>query len=258
MDVSASGVDFSNQKVAIPKNQKDEFNALHELPLALFTLIGAFITGWLWARVLPNSIDLSTWVFAALGAAAMALSTFHLGKPFKAYYSILNLKTSWISREILLFTIFMLLGLISLYFKSKLLLFVSAGIGLLFLASVELIYSVMVKKFRTPIHSANTILTAFTFAAIFAQQWSALIVLLAVKTVLFTIRTGASEFGPKPFIALVAFVRLVVGFLVPFGYLAFTEKSFSWWIALSIIFGELIDRVLYYTDIEPERPFLKK
>jgi len=48
---------------------------------------------------------------------------------------------------------------------------------------------------------------------------------------------------------------LTLGFLIPFGYLAFTEMSFSWIFAGSVILGEAIDRLMYYGDFEPERPF---
>lgn len=254
LDLNASGIDKTRVSKLKVKDVRNEVNPLHELPLALFTLISSLITGWFWSGLFKYSIVLNLWIFLSLGALAMALSTFHLGKPFRAYLSIKNIKSSWLSREILLFGLFMLTGLIALYSKSVLLLYVSSLIGGIFLVSIEMVYSITKKLYKTPIHSANTIVTALTFTALFSQSWSILIVLLALKTVLFTIRTGATEIGPRPLTGMIALARLITGFLIPFGFLAFSEMNFSWLIAVLIISGELIDRILYYGDFKPERP----
>jgi DMSO reductase anchor subunit len=47
-------------------------------------------------------------VVVGLVALALALATLHLGRPLKAWRFLLGLKTSWMSREILVFNLFML------------------------------------------------------------------------------------------------------------------------------------------------------
>lgn len=253
LDVNVSGIDESHKK-QLAKG-KGLVNPVHELPLALFTFTVALTVGWFWSGIMPGSVKLTPFIFGTLSFIAILLSVFHLGKPFRAYLSIKNAKSSWLSREILLFGLFATAGFITLNVSSIIMLYVSSLLGLLLLASIEMIYSITIKKYRTPIHSANTIATALTFAAIFSHSWSVLIVLLALKTMLFTVRNGTSEYGTRPVFAMVAFTRLVIGFLIPFGFLAFTQVQFTWWLVLLIIIGELIDRILYYVDFEPERPF---
>lgn len=85
-----------------------------ELPLAIFTLlvqmvIGAFWTGfgllvWMEGQLPPPFGTAMQWFFPGLVAAlavGMGLSTAHLGKPWRCYRALNNLRYSWLSREIL-------------------------------------------------------------------------------------------------------------------------------------------------------------
>ena len=174
----------------------------------------------------------------------------------RAYLSIRNLKSSWISREILLFGIFMATGFVAIVFNSSIIHFVGITAGFALLVSIEMVYSVTVKKYQTPIHSSNTILTALTFFALMGQFWNLLIILLAIKILLFTIRTGTDKKTQKLWFSLIVFVRLIIGFIIPFSFIAFKNVGFSFAIFLLIVCGEVIDRILFYGDFMPERPFV--
>ena len=91
-----------------------------EWPLVLFTLsiqmgVGLFCTGealdWLYSHrygftvFRPIRIRFRT-AAAALTGAGLITSFFHLGSPLGAALSLSNLKTSWLSREILLILFF--------------------------------------------------------------------------------------------------------------------------------------------------------
>lgn len=185
----------------------------------------------------------------------MIISTIHLGKPLRAHMSILNLKTSWLSREILLFGLFMITGFIALLSDIWWLVIASAIIGFLFLASVEMLYMVTNKKAGFSIHSGNSIAIALVFASLFSMQWDLLIVLIALKVAVYAVTIGTKPKGLSSRIALVSFVRFILGFVVPFGLIAFSEIGFRCILVVSIILSELIDRFLFYHDFEPERPF---
>ncbi|HPJ46636.1 MAG TPA: dimethyl sulfoxide reductase anchor subunit [Tenuifilaceae bacterium] len=255
LDASVSGFDKSLQKSASTATPSNEINPLHELPLALFTYISSLLVGWFSANPFQNSFNIPLWVFGTLGLIAMLLSTFHLGKPTRAYLSIRNLKTSWLSREILLFGIFMVTGSIALFINSSIVQYVGIAIGFTFLLSIEMVYSVAVKKYKTPVHSSNTILTALTFLTLAGQLWNVLIVMLAIKTLLFTVRTGTDKRSQKLWFSLIVLTRLVAGFIVPFSFIAFRNAEFSVGIILLVAMGELVDRILFYGDFSPERPF---
>jgi anaerobic dimethyl sulfoxide reductase subunit C (anchor subunit) len=91
-----------------------------EWPLILFTLsiqmgVGLFCTGealdWIYTRrygfagYRPIRIRVRT-AAAALTGLGLITSFFHLGRPLKAVLALSNLKTSWLSREILLALVF--------------------------------------------------------------------------------------------------------------------------------------------------------
>jgi Fe-S-cluster-containing dehydrogenase component/DMSO reductase anchor subunit len=228
-----------------------------EWPLAIFTFIGSILTGWIFATLLPQSLPINSWLFLLLGILGIVVSTLHLGKPLRAYLSIKNIRSSWLSREIFLFGLFMLSAFGSLMLGLYWLTVVASIFGLLFLFSIEKLYSITKYNFITPIHSANTFAIALIFAALFAQEWNLLIAFLAIKTMIFTINNGVKALEPSPQIALFSLVRLVVGFIVPFGLLVLMNEVFSWVLLLSIILGELIDRLMFYGDFMPEKPFDK-
>ncbi|MGD8191578.1 dimethyl sulfoxide reductase anchor subunit family protein [Brevibacillus ginsengisoli] len=117
---------------------------MHEWALLLFTLImqaaiGGMCMLWLFQIKLaktvgPDAMFTATKqpliVLAILSVFGMAASTLHLGTPTHAFYTISNLGTSWLSREILFTGLFILGVLVTLYFafKNKRL---SAGLTLL-------------------------------------------------------------------------------------------------------------------------------
>ena len=85
-----------------------------EWPLMMFTLVSQLAIGSFLMLVLVRSLltkqdpqgaaKLTNPGFKAVGVlmvVALLLSLFHLGTPTGAYRSILNLKSSWLSREIL-------------------------------------------------------------------------------------------------------------------------------------------------------------
>ncbi len=89
-------------------------NAEHSHPPLVAMLVltqlsaGAFIVDWL-ARTLRagGALRASSALFAlTLGLAALGASLMHLGRPAYAFRAVLGLRTSWLSREIIGFSVF--------------------------------------------------------------------------------------------------------------------------------------------------------
>jgi len=86
-----------------------------ELSLVLFTVIsqlavGAFVTLWM-LEALGKKISIETGkmlTISILGITAIGLviSLTHLGHPFKAYMALTNVGNSWLSREVIMFSLF--------------------------------------------------------------------------------------------------------------------------------------------------------
>ncbi len=81
----------------------------HEWTLVVFTLLSAILVGALagsqWGGPVPD------WrIFLGVGVVGMALSASHLGRRERAWRVPLHLHASWLSREVILFSAFLILG----------------------------------------------------------------------------------------------------------------------------------------------------
>lgn len=150
-----------------------------EWPLVAFTLLGQLVAGCFFSVVLPLHFGrpaagpaaqaLRFWAPAALAAilgAGAAVSFLHLGHPFRAYRVLANLRTSWLSREIVTELAF-LAGLASLAGLSLagagegraswVAAILTSGAALAFLASMTRLYML------TTVPVWNTAATPLTF-----------------------------------------------------------------------------------------------
>jgi anaerobic dimethyl sulfoxide reductase subunit C (anchor subunit) len=94
-------------------NSRPDYEASGSL-IAFTTLAPLSVGGLLGLLVcrIPQailSIDQSAVIVFAVGFLALLFSLFHLGRPWKAPLAILHLSTSWLSREVLLFSFFLTL-----------------------------------------------------------------------------------------------------------------------------------------------------
>jgi len=79
--------------------------------------VGAFCTATILRLFFPSDLlreltPLHSLVALLLGLLALGASTMHLGRPLKAWRSFVGLKTSWLSREIIVFGLFAILAVI--------------------------------------------------------------------------------------------------------------------------------------------------
>ena len=139
--------------------------AWREWPLAAFTLLGQLATGVYLFLVLPavfaapadqaasgrNALFYAVAAVTALLGVGAAASFFHLGRPLRAPNALANLRTSWLSREILFELLFMFfLALLAVLFwrgaaegtLARTVAVLAAVCGVLFLVSMARLYMV--------------------------------------------------------------------------------------------------------------------
>lgn len=250
MDLGASG--FNPSQVPIT-DVKPKINAIKEWPLVIFTLLSSLLVGWILFLLFNPSNTNYGYYFIGLGLLGMGLSSLHLGKPFRAYRSIFNIKTSWLSREIVLYSLF--IGISSLVFlinSSIFLISFAVLVGLMLLVAIEFVYAVADKTYRTPIHSANTILTAITFGFLLSNFSNFAIVLLAIKAVLFLIRYAFKQ-NIGLIVLIFGFIRFFLGILMPLvGLMIINAPSVV--LVVPFVFAEMIDRFDYYSALHINSP----
>ena len=249
MDLGVSG--FNPTQVLI-SDVKPKINAIKEWPLVIFTLLSSLLVGWILFLLFNPSSTNYGYYFIGLGLLGMGLSSLHLGKPFRAYRSIINIRKSWLSREIVLYSLFV--GLSSFVFlinSSLFLVLLAALVGLLLLIAIEYVYSVAEKNYKTMIHSANTLLTAITFSFLLTEFNSIAISLLAIKGVLFIIRYAYNDISTS--MLGLGFIRFFLGILTPLVSLMIIGSP-KIVVVISFVLAEVIDRFDFYTSLHVDSP----
>lgn len=253
-----SGVDRQDLLSSFdPENPKIDLRT--EWTLVVFTLLTALLVGRYSATIMKPGLEL--FLFFGLGIAAMGVSLFHLGKVFRAYRAIFNLKNSWLSREILFFTSFLLLALVQSYIfpTNQFLTWLALFLGLMSLISIDRVYRVLPAKVPF-LHSASVVLSGFLFFSFFIGQKELFIIVVILKIVLYLVRKfprlKKMQLNPFAFIS-----RILIGFF--FGLMFGTSELVRLQMVgfLCLLIGEIIDRCEYYLELKivtPKREILEE
>jgi len=227
-----------------------KISAGEEWPLILFTLIASILSGWFISGNLFTSQYINTIIYTSIGVVGIILSTFHLGKPLRAPYSIINIKSSWLSREILFFAIFFTTSLLYIHFyKNDILFYTSIISSILMLISIDFVYLKFNYKYLIP-QSASALVTAILFAFLFSSQANFVIIILGLKAILYLLQKQNRILYKR--ITFLSLSRFVFGFLTPLILIiSFNSLDLS---VPCIILGELIDRYEFYDALYIETP----
>jgi DMSO reductase iron-sulfur subunit len=222
-----------------------------EWPLWIFTSLAAALVGWTWATsVGARTPGLA--LFVALTLAAAAAATLHLGRKLRAWRAVLNLRSSWLSREIAGFGAFVALG--ALYqWSERPWLGLAAGVaGLLTLFSIDRVYDIVRPRGSLRLHSADTVLVAAALAALLARSVAVFALVAGIRLVLYLqrkSRAGNSTRTP----ALCTPIRLAALALPLLLWIALPGAWLAWAI-LALAVGESIDRAEFYEELEVVSP----
>ena len=223
-----------------------------EWALALFTLLASFQFSYLFAAFVGH-LPLYPWIFIIAGIMGFLLSSLHLGRKTRAWRSVLNIRRSWLSREILGFALFMLTGTAwLLYPHLDVLGIISLMAGSICLWSIDRVYHEVQQVNRWHFHSAEVLFfTAFLFIALLTSNHWAFFFILGIKLFLYLKRkiefyTHGWSFRP----ALTAF-RIISGIALPWILVLLPGISLSNILILCLILaGELTDRFEFYLEME--------
>jgi DMSO reductase anchor subunit len=213
--------------------------------LWLFTSIAIGLVA-LFTASTAQSAGFHLGLFAGAGFGAMAISAFHLGKIGRIWRGALNFRRSWISREVVFFSAFLVGACITESspavpgYSSWLV--AASGIAALF--AMDMVYRVPGQPVTTVPHSAMATLTAAFYIGILTRNPALLLPVAVVKLVLYLTRRERPSPGGK----LLAPVRIGVG-LVPAIALALSSDFPLAWAIAGAFIGELIDRAEFYAAL---------
>jgi len=227
----------------------------------------------------PTSLSSSTLLGALLFNAGMIAAVFHLGQPLKAWRFFLGLKTSWLSREILAFSLFAPLPLvlcalpIAPEFPGKALISTLAQLSIIPCGMLAVFTSVMIyadtrrSLWSIPLSAPRFFGTVFTFLLLgasnelpFLRPLAAAVIAAKTLPELWVIHLASrgGEWSPLRHSG-----RLILGPLQNVTFWRFALAAvgmgvalFSPWLAIPLILAsEILERQLFFQSVQaPKMP----
>lgn len=237
---------FTDQPKQIKQKIKKKITAHEEWPLVIFTLLSALLIS-IYAAEFTDNFTLGlkiTYLF--FGALAALLSMLHLGKKLRAWRSVINFQNSWLSREIVLFSLFFAAVFCDFFIYDIPNLLISF-IGILFLFSIDMLYRLANWRWPIRIHSAQTLLIGITFYALFINWFELFAGIIAFRVILYLYRKIVS--GDIQWINLSMRIIFILAVVIMFYY----NMNFYLVIA-TILIGEIIDRIEFYNELNVPDP----
>ncbi len=250
-------VTSEKQEYKIPRkkpNKDSKIKVKQEWPLIAFTLIATILVSIFTAAFL-GKVSTEPYLFVTLGFGAMLLSLLHLGKKLRAWRAFLNLKNSWLSREIFFFALFWILSLVYFFvYQHEIIAWTGIAVGIISLISIDKVYKIAIQPTAVEIHSAHVLLSYFLFTALFFEYYRALIFIIIIKAGLYIYRKLHFRKQDKNYRLFVTAWRLDMLISFPFLFWIFGISNLFWWLAISLFIGELIDRIEYYDELDVITP----
>lgn len=218
-----------------------------EWPLAVFTLLGAILVGWFAGR--RYLMAGGGFVFPVLAAIGAGLSTLHLGKPLRAYRAAFNWRHSWLSREVILFSLFAGAAVLFLLTRSNTVWITGTVTGFVMLFAMDRVYEVTRTK-GLRLHSAQVLLSGFYFYGLFAGAPVVFGVTTAAKVALYGWRKSGDRRDNWRYFT--SGFRTIVGLLLPAVLWAARGPEVA--VIGAALIGEAIDRCEYYLDLDVPTP----
>ncbi len=229
-----------------------------EWPLAVFTLVVPMLFALMFAQV-AGAMALSAWVFLGVALLAMVLSASHLGRKWRAWRAVLGVRTSWLSREVAGFAVFVTLGTSRLMIPTPPpgLDAATLVVGAATLVAIDRVYRVHGIAVTSPgssWHSASALLTGVLLAGVFARSVPLAAAAGVVKILLYVGRKASRHGQDRPLRPVVSAMRLGLGFVLPATLWLGGEAALYWLAVVSVLAGEAVDRGEFYDELEVATP----
>lgn len=219
-----------------------------EWTLWLFTLVGMALAGMQLGWALGGPQLLSAWAFLGAGGVAGLLSAAHLGRPERAWRAIVNLRSSWLSREVLAFGTFLGSSLLALALGARgPLAWFSAAAAIALLVSMDRVYQVAERRPFWKLRSSDLLPAGLQLAALAAGAPLPLVLLAGARTWQFL---ATREFRGDALRSTARVAALVVPALAALLPWSVPLEA----LLLCFLAGEALDRAGFYDRFETPSP----
>ena len=229
-----------------------------EWTLAGFTLLTAALVG-LAGALLGGAVAVTPLLFGGLGLAGLVVSASHLGRKARAWRSALNLGSSWLSREVVGYGLFVTLATAAFWVAPVPAWTAGAvlAVGLLTLFVVDCVYGYTQapqaqKALKAPgWHSASVLGTGLLLLACVLDLPPLAAVVALAKLVFYLRRLAGGQVRGRFWLAA---VRVGIGLLLPAELWWRGVASGGAWVLSAILLGEIVDRCQFYSERQTISP----
>ncbi len=231
---------------------KEKVSLDKEWTLVLFTIAVAGLVSWQAAHLF-GVIEMPLIPFAVISVLAIALTSLHIGKKLRMWRFILNLKGSWLSREIFSFSAFLGLTGLQLITENQIIGYAALVFGIFSLISVDMVYKFLTRKDGLLVHSGMVSLTGVLFFAWLIEIPIFIELVILLKGSVYIARKVFLRQMILNYFPALSSLRILC-LLIPY-ILLDMQWELSLPIALVITFiGEIIDRAEFYHESDVTTP----
>jgi Fe-S-cluster-containing dehydrogenase component/DMSO reductase anchor subunit len=230
-----------------PDNIKKGRDTSGDLSLIIFSFFATISVALLISSFI-SEIYPDKWFFISLLLSTGLVSFFHLGKKFRSWRSISNLRYSPLSREIAVFILYSGISSITVFLNQPSFLIVSAFTGLILLLLIDNVYIYADRSKSTFLHSGQAFISALLIVSFLCSTVLPFLIMAIIKLALTIYGLTGEKLGNSFFV--VRFLRIVL-LVVPGLNLVLQRSHPDITIIIIFLAGELLDRVLFYVDFNP-------
>ncbi len=231
---------FKDVPLNVETKQTSKISALKEWPLVIFTLLTSGLVAVLSvSNSITRAIDGLYLIFVGLLAAMLSL--LHLGKKLRAWRSIVNQKNSWLSREILAFSLLLLLIILG-YSGLNIHPVIFIVVGFILLYAIDKLYELAMWKWPLKLHSAQTLLISTSLILLLSQKPLLFLVFAILRIALYFARVilMKKKFHPIRIIRILLLLFTVFGLYYSLDILVLIGM---------FTIGEIVDRIEFYSEL---------
>jgi Fe-S-cluster-containing dehydrogenase component/DMSO reductase anchor subunit len=222
-------------------------NIYGEISLIIFSFLATLSVSMVLSSVIRGSFP-DRLAFISLLVISGLVSIFHLGKVFRFWRSVTNIKKSPLSLEIASFIIYGLISLSAVILQLPAMLIAATVAGLALMFSIDRVYSYANGTRSIIGHSGQTFLSALIITSFFSGTTGPFIFIAVIKLFLsgykyFRIKSNDSG-------STIRFARIAL-LVVATLSLILRNSSPDLFIIIIFLTGELLDRILFYIDFSP-------
>ena len=159
---------------------------------------------------------------------------------------ILNIKNSWLSKEIIFFILFFA-SIICDFYLFNIPILLPIALGILFLFSIDMVYNLAKWRWPLKIHSAQTMLIGISLFTLFYELYPAFIAITVFRLLLYIYRKLKTE-NSNNFLSAIR----IISFVLSIVFVSTNQELYL--ILAAIIPGEIIDRIEFYNELNVPDP----